>query len=186
MGFHYEDLAPTAPTPPVLDPRLEPTRDALGFVQTNSPLLPLGRDPWLRAHIALRECRADVILAGRTAAWVWGAGKPQRHEAYVRSAPPWVRADLLPREHVRACDVIRIGAVRVIAPERTALDLLCTHGLEALPMIVAMKPLPTRARLVRRMAAAGLPAPVRREAAEVIAAYDRLRRRPPGRTREAS
>ncbi|OJX64970.1 MAG: hypothetical protein BGO95_01305 [Micrococcales bacterium 73-13] len=111
----------------VLDGELYPIGE--GFRPVDLPLDAAARAGSLRA-IAVRR----RVLAGRTAAWVWGAvadpGRPYRvlipDTAAVGHAAPHAEEGVLAREaRLRLDDVTLLDGVPVTSPLRNAVDLLC-------------------------------------------------------------
>jgi hypothetical protein len=142
-----------------------------GYRPIDLPADPSARAASL-AGIAVRE----RILAGPTAAWVWGARPDPGHPylvvvppgAAVGHALPGVEGGVRVREQqLRARDVMRLAGVPVTTPLRTAIDLLRATGpdwerqvvaallqVAGLPVDVVIADLATRRRLAGASTAA--------------------------------
>ncbi|RKR74083.1 type IV toxin-antitoxin system AbiEi family antitoxin [Frondihabitans australicus] len=85
--------------------------------------------PWRRATALADLCGREFVVAGRSAAWVWGAlaQAPGTHEGFgetrrgLHDVPTglFVRAVDPPED-----DLVDFGPVRVTAPARTIVDLV--------------------------------------------------------------
>ena len=113
-------LAAAELTAAVLDGDLVRVGDA--FVPIDAP-----QDPELRAAVLLPRLVPGLVVAGRTAAWVWGAAwhleEPISccHGRSLRPAPAPGLA--IQRVVLRPGDVVAVGDARVTSPLRTSLDL---------------------------------------------------------------
>ncbi|MBO9577320.1 MAG: hypothetical protein J7480_00945 [Microbacteriaceae bacterium] len=142
---------------------------------------------------ALRSTASQArVLAGRTAAWVWGAaadpGEPLSafvpSTAAVGHTSPLLGASIRV-VRLRASDVMRLDGVPLTTPLRTAIDLLCAaapsparadrlgvHALLAIAGATAedlLADLATRSRLVGRDRAIALAEALRADAFGVAA-----------------
>lgn len=117
--------------------------------------------PALRAAAhAWRVPDRRLVASGRSAAWIWGATSRPPSPIEV-SVPPTVRVRVDPDVRLRevrlpTADTVRLGAVRVTTPARTAVDLLRAPGafdapareaLQGLLAIGAVHPDEVRGRL---------------------------------------
>jgi len=121
-----DELPPPVLRAAVLDGELYPVGEAFRPVD-----LPL--DPPARAASLAGLAVHGRIIAGRTAAWVWGVGAAPAlpyavvlpHAAAVAHASPTEAEGVRVRTlRMRASDAVRLGGVPVTTPMRTAIDLL--------------------------------------------------------------
>ncbi len=104
----------------VLDGDLVRVGDA--FVPVDEP-----QDPALRAAVVRPRLAPGLVIAGRTAAWVWGAAwrldEPISCCHAPRVRPGLAAGVVVQRVVLRPGDVVAVGDVLVTSPLRTALDL---------------------------------------------------------------
>lgn len=126
-----DELPPAVLQALALDGELYRIGDAYRVVDL--PVFAESRANALRAH-----CRQGQVLAGHSAAWVWGvvARQPERHETILPAGTPVGHLssatcpDLSARtRRLGAQDVVRFGLVGVTSLRRTAIDLLCGREL---------------------------------------------------------
>ena len=161
------ELRPAPLTRPALDPALEAGEWQLGFVAANAPVLPLRSSALFRAGIVRHELGGPFILAGRSAAYVWGARAGTGHDIYPTTEHPPAGARVL-AVSVHYRDLRTVGGVLVTDPYRTALDLMIADRHEALPVIVDLRAKLAAANLARRAALSRADSRVWREAVAVL------------------